>query len=184
MKISGVYKITNIITGDFYVGSSKDVKLRWLQHKRLSSWKKQSNNQLYLDMQKYGVDKFEFQILEEADPEQLKETEQELIEMLHPTYNDRRAKGWDIERQKDSNKKYRQSDKYKEYQKEYHQSDKYKEYHKEYNKSDKNKNRQNKYQNQLCFYNGEILTLNTLSARFFRAGVPHPVLEAKKYLLK
>ena len=26
MKISGIYKITNTITGDFYIGSSKDVK--------------------------------------------------------------------------------------------------------------------------------------------------------------
>lgn len=29
MKISGVYKITNIITNDCYIGSSKDVKRRW-----------------------------------------------------------------------------------------------------------------------------------------------------------
>ena len=27
-KISGVYKITNTVTGDFYIGSSKDVKDR------------------------------------------------------------------------------------------------------------------------------------------------------------
>ena len=25
-KISGVYKITNTITGDFYIGSSKNIK--------------------------------------------------------------------------------------------------------------------------------------------------------------
>ncbi len=40
-----------------------------------------------------------------------------------------------------------------------------------------------KYRNQLCSYNGEILTLNTLSGRFYRAEVEHPTLEAKKYLL-
>ena len=39
------------------------------------------------------------------------------------------------------------------------------------------------YNNQLCFYNGETLTLNALSKRFQRAGIPHPVLEAKKYLV-
>lgn len=27
-KISGVYKITNNITGDFYIGSSKNIKQR------------------------------------------------------------------------------------------------------------------------------------------------------------
>ena len=31
-KIIGVYKITNTITGDFYIGSSKDVKRRWKVH--------------------------------------------------------------------------------------------------------------------------------------------------------
>ena len=33
MKISAVYRITNTVTGDFYIGSSKNVKLRWAQHK-------------------------------------------------------------------------------------------------------------------------------------------------------
>ena len=28
MEISGVYKITNIVTNDFYIGSSKNVKQR------------------------------------------------------------------------------------------------------------------------------------------------------------
>lgn len=32
-KISGVYKITNKITGDFYIGSSKNIKRRWYSHK-------------------------------------------------------------------------------------------------------------------------------------------------------
>lgn len=31
-KISGVYKITNTITGDSYIGSSKNVKDRWKAH--------------------------------------------------------------------------------------------------------------------------------------------------------
>ena len=106
MKISGVYKITNTVTNDCYVGSSKDVKRRWMHHKCPSTWKKQPSNPMYLDMQKYGVDKFEFQILEEVESEQLKEH-------------------W---------KEYHQSDKYKEYQKEYQQSDKYKECQKKYKK--------------------------------------------------
>lgn len=40
-----------------------------------------------------------------------------------------------------------------------------------------------KYDNQLCRYNGEILTLATLSKRFQRAGIAHPTIEAKKYLV-
>ena len=77
MKISGVYKITNTITDDFYIGSSKNVKSRWTDHKKPSVWKRHPNNPMYLDMQEYGKDKFEFEILAEVEPEQLKEAEQQ-----------------------------------------------------------------------------------------------------------
>ena len=170
-KISGVYKITNTATGDFYIGSSKDVKLRWKNHKCQSVWNQCPNNPMYLDMQKYGVEKFVFEILAEVEPDSLKEKEQQFIETLKPTYNDRNANGCDIERKKE----YRKSNKYKEYQKEYK---------KEYRKSDKYKEYNNKYYNQLCCYNGETLTLNALAARFRRADIAHPTLEAKKYIIK
>ena len=99
-KICAVYKITNTVTGDFYIGSSKDVKRRWAAHKWPSVWKKYSNSPMYQDMQKYGIDKFEFEIIEEAEPEQLKVIEQQFIETLKPTYNNYNAKGLDIERKK------------------------------------------------------------------------------------
>ncbi len=159
-NISGVYKIVNTVTGDFYVGSSKDVKRRWKEHKRLSEWKRRSNNPLYQDMQKYGVDKFEFQILVPVMEEYLTQVEQELIEMLKPSYNDYNAKGLDVERRKETKKKYEQSEKGKEAQ----------------------KKAKKKYNNQLCSYNGETLTLSALRARFQYAGIPHATLEAKKYL--
>ena len=177
-KISGVYKITNTVTGDFYIGSSKDVKKRWNEHKCQSTWKRYSNNTMYLDMQKYGVDKFEFQVLEIVEPEELKEKEQKFIETLKPTYNRCNANGLDIERRKEYMKEYckeyEKTEKRKKYKKEYQKSDKYKEYNKDYKKQ---------YNNQLCFYNGETLTLNALSMRFRRMGIIHPMQEAKKYLL-
>lgn len=139
--ISAVYKIVNTITGDFYIGSSKDVKRRWKEHIRPSSWRKQPNNPLYLNMQKYGIDKFDFEILAEVEPDSLKKTEQQFIELLKPTYNNYNAKGLDI---------------------------------KEYNK---------KYNNQLCYYDNEILTLNALRQQFKKYGVEHPVVEARKYLV-
>ena len=148
MKIIGIYKITNTITGDFYIGSSKNVKQRWIDHKKPSILKQHPNNPMYLDMRKYGIDKFVFEILAEVEIDSLKEIEQQFIEKLKPTYNSNRANGCDIER-------------YKEYQKEFY---------KEYN-------------NQLCYYNGETITLGVLSKRFRRKGIPHPQIEAKKYLL-
>ena len=142
MKISGVYKITNTITGDFYIGSSKDVKSRWRSHKCNSTWNRYPNNPLYIDMRKYGVDKFAFEILAEIEEGSLKEKEQYFIETLNPTYNSIRANGIDFERRKEYHKEYNKSDKYKEYKKEYNKSDKYKEYKKEYNKSEKGKKSQ------------------------------------------
>ena len=149
MKIIGVYKITNTITGDFYIGSSKNVKERWMQHKRQSVWNDKPNNPLYLDMQKYGLDKFDFQVIAEVEPDSLKEAEQQFIEKLQPTYNDRNANGCDIERRKESRRKAN-----------------------------------NKYKSQLCCFKGETLTLHALSTRFRRAGIDHPTIEAKKYLIK
>ena len=191
MKICGVYKITNAITGDFYIGSSKDVKHRWATHKCPSVWNKCPNNQLYKDMQKYGIDNFSFQILTEVEADSLKEAEQKFIETFKPTYNNRNANGWDFERLKkthrNSNKQYRQSDKGKEAQNKYHKSDKYKKYQKEYRQSDKgkeyHKQYDKEYNNQLCCYNGETLTLCALSTRFRRKGINNPTTEAKKYLV-
>ena len=165
MKISGVYKITNTVTNDFYIGSSKDVKKRWNEHKCKSVWKNCPNNPMYLDMQRYGVDKFVFEVLVEAEESFLKETEQQFIETLKPTYNSNRAKDRDFERYKEFQN---------EYQKEYQKTKKGKESHKK---------AVNKYDNQLCCYNGETLTLNALRKRFKRQGLSNPTLEAKKYLL-
>ena len=106
-KISGIYKITNTITGDFYIGSSKNVKSRWIDHKKPSILKQHPNNPMYLDIKKYGTDKFVFEILAEVEEGSLKETEQEFIEKMHPTYNSNIANGWDCER-------------YKKYQKEFY----------------------------------------------------------------
>ena len=166
MKICAVYKIINTITNDFYIGSSKDVKRRWTAHKCPSTWNEHPNNPMYLDFQKYGIDKFEFEILEEVEPDKLKEIEQKFIEALKPSYNQMNAKGLNIERYKEYNKKYN---------KEYQKSDKGKESHRKANK---------KYNNQLCCYNNETLTLRALSSRFYRAGIPHPTIEAKKYLIQ
>lgn len=191
-KISAVYKIVNEVTGDSYIGSSKDVKARWAAHKCLSTWKKHPNSSLYQDMQKYGIDKFRSQILAPVMPEYLKQVEQEFIEMLEPTYNNINAKGLNVDRQKETTKKwyyykggreakkkYLQTDKYKEREKKRRQTGKYKEYCKNYNK-----NYSKKYFSRLCSYNGEILTLAALRGRLAYAGVPHASAEARKYLIK
>lgn len=178
-KVSAVYKITNTVTGDFYIGSSKDVKQRLACHKCPSTWNEHLNSQLYQDMQKYGTDKFSFQILAEVESCSLKETEQKFIKKLQPVYNNRNANGLNVERykkyQKQYKKEYEKTDKCKKAKKEYRKTDKYKQYRKQYQKQ---------YENQLCYYNGETLTLQALRKRFRRKGIEHPTIEAKKYIIK
>jgi len=154
-KISAVYQIKNSVTGDRYVGSSNDVERRWAEHKSPSRWKQCPDNPLYQDMQKYGLDKFKFLILAPIEPGYLKQVEQEFIELMKPTYNNYNANGQDLER------------------------------YKEWWRSNKEAHRKchKKYDNQLCSYNGETLTLCALSARFRKAGIEHPNVEARKYLI-
>ena len=158
---SGVYKITNIITGEFYIGSSKDIKQRWAYHKRLSRWKRQPNSKLYKDMASYGKDKFIFKVLEETTD--LKDREQYWIEQLKPTYNDRHAKGLNTERRKETTRRYS----------------------KEWRESHRNEylTKKKAYYSRPCLYNGETLTLRALSDRFRRRGIANPYKEAQKYLL-
>lgn len=176
MKIAGVYKITNIITGDFYIGSSKNIKQRWATHKSPSQWKKQSNSKLYQDMASYGLDNFTFEVIEETD--NLKEREQHYIEQLKPNYNNNWAQGLDIERRKETTRQY--SKEWRKAHRDRHLA-KMKDYN--YTHRDEILVKSKDYYSRLCLYEGETLTLNALSKRFSYQGIPHPTLKAKEYLL-
>ena len=175
-KISGVYKITNNITGDFYIGSSKYIKRRWTRHKNPSVRAQQPNSRLYKDIAYYGLDNLTFEIIEETD--NLKEREQYWIDQLKPSYNNYRAKGQDIERKKESHKRalktYRQAHR-----------DEYLARMKDWRKANRDKQlaKNKAYNNRLCLYEGETLTLGALSCRFSKQGIANPCKEAKKYLL-
>ena len=63
-------------------------------------------------------------------------------------------------------------------------------YHPKYNSNnakglniERKKEWQKEYQNKICSYNGETLTLRALYLRFRKSGIAHPTLEAKKYLV-
>lgn len=94
-KIAGIYKITNNITGEFYIGSSQNIKQRWHQHKNPAFWKQHPNVKLYQIMAQYGRDNFTIDVIEETD--NLLEREQYWVDQLKPSYNVRRANGQDIE---------------------------------------------------------------------------------------
>lgn len=105
-KTSGVYKITNNVTGDFYIGSNKNINKRWISHKSKAVWNQCPNKTLYRDMQKYGIDKFKIEILAHVEAEYLKQEEQKFIEILKPVYNNNNAKGMNVEKLKVASRKY------------------------------------------------------------------------------
>ena len=85
-KIYIIYKFINTVTGDFYIGNLS-IKKSLANHKYKSVWIVIPNDQVDQDIQKYGVDKFVLEVLAEVEEEKLKETEQQFIEALQPTYN-------------------------------------------------------------------------------------------------
>lgn len=82
---SGIYCITNTITGKKYIGQSKNIKRRFNRHKRASVTKRKGEC-FYLQnaIGKYGVDNFTFEILLYAnDRDYLNIMEQKCIERFN-----------------------------------------------------------------------------------------------------
>ena len=150
-KTCGVYQIRNKITGERYIGSSKNIEERWQQHKRPNNWKRE-NKRLYEDFKKIGIDNFDFLYLVFVEEPYLKQVEQEMIDFLKPEYNEIKALG----DKKELNRKWR--------------------------KTEKGKQTGSRYRNKICVYNGEEIKFHTLATRFYRAGIPTPYVEARKYL--
>lgn len=74
-KVCGIYKITDLITGQAYIGQSVDIKERFRQHIKTSLAYGPVTNKLYQAMQKSGQNNFSFEILEEVPRAQLNERE-------------------------------------------------------------------------------------------------------------
>ena len=86
--MTGVYKITNTINGDCYIGSSKDIEHRWKQHLYLYQKNgKHYEYHSYRAFRKFGVENFSFAVLELCQVEQLIELEQKYYYIYNPKYN-------------------------------------------------------------------------------------------------
>lgn len=157
-KNSGVYlfKANDEV---IYIGSSNNLYKRMIKHR--SSIRKGSNHGCKQDLYQFLQSNpfaVEFQLTNDY-----RQLEQALVEQYHPKYNAIRAyTGLGASKGREA-----------EYDKEY--KEKYKEEVLEQKKQ---------YYNQLCFYNGETITLNALRQRLKRQEFDHPQIEAKKYLIK
>ena len=58
MNYSGVYLITNNLTGEFYGGSSRNIQKRWRQHINNAKNNTGRSIKLYNAMRKYGIENF------------------------------------------------------------------------------------------------------------------------------
>lgn len=63
--MTGIYKITNMSNGKVYVGQSKDIEVRWQQHKDELEKGKHCNKSMQYDY-KRNPSAFVFEVLEEC----------------------------------------------------------------------------------------------------------------------
>lgn len=81
-KKCGIYKITNILTEQCYIGQSVDIATRWKDHMKCGlGIEASATNKLYNAMQADGVWNFTFELLEECSRELLNEKEKFWINM-------------------------------------------------------------------------------------------------------
>ena len=69
MPTCGVYKITNLVNGKVYYGSSRNVGLRFSNHRSRLRRGNHHNIHLQRSWDMYGEPSFEFQVVEECSPE-------------------------------------------------------------------------------------------------------------------
>lgn len=76
----GIYEIVNLITGQRYIGHSKEIEYRFYSHRLYLGYGTHHNPHLQASWNKYGKDSFEFSILEVCPEDQLLIREQDYLD--------------------------------------------------------------------------------------------------------
>jgi hypothetical protein len=87
---SGVYKLTNIITNECYIGSSSNLSKRFYRYFSINYLKDKTeryNSRIYTAILNYGYNKFNLEILEYCDKNLLIKKEQYFMDLYKPKYN-------------------------------------------------------------------------------------------------
>lgn len=87
--IIGIYRIFNILTGDFYIGSSVNIIKRFSIHKSALFKGLHHNKHLQSAWNKYGDENFKFEVIENCLTKKLLKREQFYIDKWLPVYNKR-----------------------------------------------------------------------------------------------
>lgn len=86
--IGGIYKIQSIIKPErVYIGSTKNISLRWSTHLSNLRHNRHANKKLQYHFDKYGIEDLEFSVLVECDNGKLIELEQYFIDSYKPWFN-------------------------------------------------------------------------------------------------
>ena len=104
MKRSGIYTITNKLTGKTYIGQSNDIDYRFKRHKDVVlKNKKQCCYHVHNAMKKYGIDNFEFKVLVLVEGK-------EMLDLLEARiiagFNTLAPKGYNLDTGGSANRKY------------------------------------------------------------------------------
>lgn len=87
---SGVYKFSNVITNESYVGSSSNISKRFSRYFSLNYLKdkiERYNSRIYTAILENGYNNFNIEILEYCDVNIILKREQYYIDLLKPKYN-------------------------------------------------------------------------------------------------
>jgi len=83
-KISGIYKITYLKTGEAYIGKTTDISTRWNNHlKTVCGLEGAAHSTLHTHMERNGLWNYTFEILEEVDKDKLSEREAYYIDFYN-----------------------------------------------------------------------------------------------------
>lgn len=82
-----IYKIKNLINGDFYIGSTQNLVKRYYTHLNHMRKNKNTCTRLVRAVNKYGEENFSFEIIEKCNVEDILKREQYYLDNLNPKYN-------------------------------------------------------------------------------------------------
>lgn len=87
LKQSGIYKITALLTGDFYIGSAYNLKKRLGEHRNMLLKNKHKNSRLQNAYNEQGIENFTFEVYDTCQKHNCKKLEQSYIDIFGPTLN-------------------------------------------------------------------------------------------------
>lgn len=85
--VSGIYRITNRVTGESYVGLAHCIAGRWKAHLQSLRWGNHHSPRFQASYDEHGAESFDFTVLEICQRSDLRRRERIWIDRIHPALN-------------------------------------------------------------------------------------------------